>query len=371
MRKIFPTILSHVAAWAAFLSIPALILPRPGPQLAGLPNIPEPPEPARALFVISLNLLLICFFYFNYYVLIPRFWTERRRWQYFLSIVTCFLLLQVFVFSIFNFILPWVFSDAYPAFFHGIGTFASFVMFILAWAASSGIRLSLEWHKAEERHQQSENARLNAELLQLKSQLNPHFLFNTLNGIYTLALAKNDAAPDAVLKLSHLLRYVMSEANADFVPLERDIEHLRHFVTLHQMRLTAQTPVEFKVEGNPVGHQIAPLLLLPFVENALKFGSSTRELSPITVWLNIQDNGLEFNCRNFIRNASGDSTGIGISNTRRRLELLYPGHFSLKTTDQAGFYEVALSIDFQPIDKGEYQMPTIHKSSMAPLNETV
>ncbi|GAB4492065.1 MAG: histidine kinase [Saprospiraceae bacterium] len=292
-----------------------------------------------------MNLLLIGFYYLNFYVLIPKLLTKGRRWQYFSSVGVMFVvllfLLNMMRYAFFN--LP---SDAHPAIPHnGPGIFGAFVMFGLVWAASSGIRLNTEWSKAEARRRESENARLNAELAQLKSQLNPHFLFNTLNGIYTLTLAKNDAAPDAVLKLSHLLRYVMAETDADFVPLEKDLEHLRHFIELHRMRLTAKTPVTFQVEGDPADKQIAPLLLLPFVENAFKYGASAREVSPIDISLKIKNQTLYFYCQNLVRNRPNDSSGIGVANTRRRLDLLYPEKYELDISEADGVFKVALQIN--------------------------
>jgi LytS/YehU family sensor histidine kinase len=136
----------------------------------------------------------------------------------------------------------------------------------------------------------------------------------------------------------------MAETNVDFVPLERDLEHLRHFVALHQMRLTAKTPVSFKVEGDLSAHRIAPLLLLPFVENAFKFGTSAREESPIDISVKIEGNVLEFICQNHIRSTISDSTGIGIANTRRRLDLLYAGRYVLEIRERAGLFRVELKI---------------------------
>ncbi|MBK6995092.1 MAG: histidine kinase [Lewinellaceae bacterium] len=346
MRQSIPKILSHVAAWLAFLAIPLLLLPQNKVRLPPPAEmVDKTPEPMRALFFLSLNVLLIGFFYLNYYLLIPRLWTRQRRWQYFASIAASFLALQLLVLGSNALLLSYFNAGMEGRFFPGMGVFSSFLMFSLAWASSSGIRLSAEWKKAEARRRESENAHLNAELNQLKSQLNPHFLFNTLHGIYTLALAKDDAAPSAVLKLSHLLRYVTAETGEDFVPLEHDLEHLQHFVSLHQMRLTDQTPVNFTVDGNPYGYKIAPLMLLPFVENAFKFGSSTRDLSPIDIGLKIKDKTLEFTCKNLIKNTGQDSTGIGITNTRRRLELLYPDRYSLEITENEGIFSVYLFIE--------------------------
>jgi sensor histidine kinase YesM len=345
MRPIFPKILSHVAAWLAFLAVPALVLPRPPRMLP-----PQPPshqgvfEPIQVSFFILMNLLLIIFFYLNYLIFIPRLWIKQRKWAYFASIVGSFLILQLLVVLLSRVLMPRLMPGLDNMMIQKTGNFASLVMFCLIWASSSGIRLSQEWKKAEERRRESENTRLNAELAQLKTQLNPHFLFNTLNGIYTLALSKHEAAPDAVLKLSHLLRYVMADTSTDFVPLEDDLEHLRHFIELHQMRLTEQTPVSFRVTGPANGHQIAPLLLLPFVENAFKFGISTREPSPIHIEIQVENNHLAFYCQNHTRVKSDHSIGIGVANTRRRLELLYPERYSLEMIEIDGVFRVSLKL---------------------------
>lgn len=348
MKKIqtFRRAFIHLAIWAGLLSIPFLLRPdlpaRPMPP--GL-HMTEPAPYSRELLFLVQNVLLIGFFYLNYAVLIPRVLTvQRRRWVYFTSILLCFLVFLVLVGIFQYYFLPHKEFFEGERFYQKISFMGSFFLFGLAWAASSGIRLNAEWKKAEERRRESENARLNAELNQLKSQLNPHFLFNTLNGIYTLTLTKNDAAPEAVLKLSHLLRYVTAETSQDFVPLERDLEHLQHFIALHEMRLTAKTPVTCIVEGHPAGQQIAPLLLLPFVENAFKFGSSARELSPINISLKIKEHSLEFTCQNQVRNPDSDSTGIGITNTRRRLDLLYPGRYELDIAEREGRFIVVLKI---------------------------
>ncbi len=310
------------------------------------PGMPAETPYSREIFFLVQNAVLIIFFYLNYAVLVPRFLTiQRRRWTYFAVILLSFLVFQVLA-SVLQYLLitppP---GNLSRYFFQKFSFLTSIFFFGLAWAASSGIRLNTEWHKAEKRRRESENERLQVELKQLKSQLNPHFLFNTLNGIYTLTLTKTDSASNAVLQLSHLLRYVMTETQYDFVPLDRDLEHLQHFVALHQMRLTAQTPVTFTIEGDPNGHQVAPLLLLPFVENAFKFGSSARDLSPVQIAVVITEKQLTLSCRNHIRNTQAVSSGIGIANTRRRLDLLYNGRYSLHISEQKGIYNVLLNIE--------------------------
>lgn len=344
MRTRFAKIVTHLAVWLVFLSLPVIVLPRKGGPSREMPPMPPPEESesGRMWFFLTMNLFHIAFFYFNYSVLVPRLLLKGKRWQYFAAIASVFLAMSIIATLLYELLIA---SRSGTGFAHTPGVFGLFSIFSLVWAASSGIRLNAEWNRAETLRRESENARLNAELLQLKSQINPHFLFNTLNGIYTLTLSKNDAAPDAIMKLSQLLRYVIADTDADFVPLEKDLEHLHHFLDLHRMRLTAKTPVAFRVEGEVAGKKIAPLLLLPFVENAFKFGSSTREDSPIDIDIRIEAKTLHFECRNTVRNRQSDSPGIGIANTRRRLDLLYPGRYALEALETDGFYTVKLQIE--------------------------
>jgi sensor histidine kinase YesM len=308
----------------------------------------EPP-PERVVFFVLLNLLLVASFYFNYYFLIPRFLLKGKRWQYFLLVLGVYLFLLSNIIGLQYWMIqhnPQIPAAAFQIF-QRLGWFASMIMYSLVWASSSGMRLNAEWIRSEARRTESDRARLQAELSELKSQLNPHFLFNTLNGIYTLTLSKSDLAPGAVLQLSHLLRYVMSEANADFVPLEKDLEHMQHFVRLHTLRLTDKTPLNFEINGLVKNQTIAPLLLLPFVENAFKYGISTQETAPIMIRVDVLDQQLTFHCANKIvrrQSMEGEQTGIGIANTRKRLQLLYPEQHQLDIWEKDGFYHVTLKL---------------------------
>lgn len=346
MRQVWIKIVSHIGVWLLFLSLPALILPQPAP-LKFVRQFEPPPE--RMYFFMLLNSMLIATFYFNYYILIPRFLLKGKRWQYFLlvlSVYAFFLLTVLLLESWMSSNNPQIPMEAAAAF-KRISMFASFITFSLVWASSSGMRLNAEWIRSEARRTESDRARLQAELSELKSQLNPHFLFNTLNGIYTLTLSKSDAAPGAVLQLSHLLRYVMSEANADFVPLEKDLEHIQHFVRLHTLRLTDKTPLSFDINGPVNNKTIAPLLLLPFVENAFKYGTSTQDTAPVMIRVDVMDHQLIFHCANKIvrqQSMEGEQTGIGIANTRKRLQLLYPARHHLDIWEKDGFYHVTLKL---------------------------
>lgn len=344
MQSKFAKIVTHVAAWLVFVSLPVIMIPRRGGPPGGRPPMPHPEESesSRMWFFMVMNLFHIAFFYLNHSILVPRFLLKGKRWQYFAGVAGAYVAMAIVSTSLYELFISTRPGMNFP---HAPGMFGMFSIFTMVWAASSGIRLNAEWNRAETLRRESENARLNAELSQLKSQINPHFLFNTLNGIYTLTLSKNDAAPEAVMKLSHLLRYVIADTDADFVPLEKDLEHLHHFIDLHRMRLTPKTAVSFRVDGETNGKTIAPLLLLPFVENAFKFGSSTREDSPIDIDIRVEASALHFECRNTVRNRQSDSPGIGIANTSRRLDLLYPGRYTLQSGEKDGIYTVQLRIE--------------------------
>jgi hypothetical protein len=370
------TIALHILAWVLFFSLPLLLTPNvrsmedsraavrrmearshgihPDSLFTASRLPPAPPPvlqfPFNLILVLS-NLLLVVFFYFNGGWLLPKVWQARGTLPYLGGILCSGAVVIGIPLWIRGILVSRLASDeialSEPPF-NGFGILVMFVIFGLSWAISCGIWFAGAFRKSEQRRIESDHARLQAELSQLKAQINPHFLFNTLNGIYTLTLTKSDQASDAVMQLSGLLRYVLSEGSADFVPVEQDVAQLRTFVQLHQLRLTGQTPVTFAVEGTPEpGRQIAPLLLLPFAENAFKFGVSTREFAPIDIRIGHHPNRLEFHCKNKIirRDVLGaEPSGIGIANTKRRLELIYPGKHRLETSEQAGFFEVSLTI---------------------------
>jgi sensor histidine kinase YesM len=142
------------------------------------------------------------------------------------------------------------------------------ILFVSVWASSSGLWLLAEREHVRKRLQASENQRIKAELAQLKGQLNPHFLFNTLNGIYGLALSRDGRTPEAILKLSRLLDYVLSDLQQETVSLKREVDHLIHFVELNRLRISEKTSIDLDMSGDFSAKYIAPMLLLPFVENA-------------------------------------------------------------------------------------------------------
>ena len=178
------------------------------------------------------------------------------------------------------------------------------------------------------------NEKLEAELKFLKSQINPHFLFNALNNIYALTVIKSDQAPDNLLKLSGMLRYMLYECKADRVPLQKEIEYLRHFIDLNLLKDSRGLNVEVELDESRPNLSIAPMLLIPFVENAFKH-SKVEDLTKgwIKIHLETEDNQILFRVQNSVPDSAytkDQAGGIGLNNVRRQLELLYPGRHELK-----------------------------------------
>jgi len=211
------------------------------------------------------------------------------------------------------------------------------------------IRLAIDWYEAQKLKVELINRNQASELALLRSQVNPHFLFNTLNNIYSLVYKKSDDAPEAVMKLSSIMRYMLYDATTDKVLLEKEIEYLKSFIELQKLRLRQQDFVEIAIHGDPKGRTITPMLLIPFVENAFKHCSKNVPNPSIRINLFIEPEQVQFIVTNHIRknsDSSGDpSGGIGMHNIQRRLDLLYPGKHSLVITEDQDIFTVKLVIE--------------------------
>lgn len=192
-----------------------------------------------------------------------------------------------------------------------------------------------------------------SELNFLKSQINPHFLFNNLNNLYAYALEKSDKTPLIILELSSVLRYMLYDCREEYVSLETELEQLQNFVRLNELQIEERGKVTFiPPERSAKGYKVAPLILMNFVENAFKhsIGSQVDNIV-IRIKLEIQDNGLlVFECENTYHsntNNSNLSEGIGLNNVRKRLELIYPNSHILKISEQEGWFNVFLSLNLK------------------------
>lgn len=226
----------------------------------------------------------------------------------------------------------------------------SIFLFGTVWALGMAMRTSEQWRLTEKRVFRAEAERANAELSFLKAQINPHFLFNTLNNIYSMAVTNNPNTAASVMKLSNIMRYVTDEVNEDFVPLQSEIECIKDYVDLQRLRLNKKTAVDFEVSGKIDYQIITPLVLMTFVENAFKHGVSNRENSEISIEVNANDQEISFTCKNtlFATPRNVERTGIGLKNTEQRLLHLYPNRHSLQVSADNGHYCVKLVVQNKP-----------------------
>ena len=208
------------------------------------------------------------------------------------------------------------------------------------------IRLAIGWFETQKLRTELMLEKQAGELALLRSQVNPHFLFNTLNNIYSLVYKKSDDAPEAVMKMSAIMRYMLYDATTDSVLLEKEIEYLNSFIELEKLRIRHSDFVEMNIAGNIEGRTIAPMLLIPFVENAFKHGSKNGPMPGIIINLAVADNRFEFGVINHLRRNTAVTRdqvgGIGLTNIRRRLNLLYPGKHQLDITSDDTSYHIKL-----------------------------
>jgi LytS/YehU family sensor histidine kinase len=209
-------------------------------------------------------------------------------------------------------------------------------------------RLLLAWYLQDKIRKDLENQKLQAELSYLKMQVNPHFLFNALNNIYSLSVMENSKKTgESIMKLSELMRYVLYEKEdaQNKVSLDKEIKHINSFIDLEKLRHEGDTYINFSIEGTPNGKRVAPLLLFPLIENAFKHGILTDASKPVNIELKISNNTLDFSLQNFKNSYFKDEAGgIGIQNVNRRLELLYGKNYTLNVKESPDKFFVDLQL---------------------------
>ncbi|AEV98797.1 hypothetical protein A4D02_09630 [Niastella koreensis] len=208
-----------------------------------------------------------------------------------------------------------------------------------------------EWARSELRRTQLQANQLSTEIKFLKSQINPHFLFNTLNNLFSMAQAKeNDELADGILKLSGMMRYMLYDSNEERVPLGKEIAYLEECITLNKLRYAdEEVLVTFEHPGHNADVNIAPMLFIPFVENAFKHGVAIGQRGAIQIAITVSGGKLNFSCVNrdysAIKKMEMNISGIGLENVKRRLELVYPGKHQLMINNESGKFMVNLEID--------------------------
>ncbi len=374
------TFLLHLAAWLLFMALPLLFLNDRGQNSNYLSLLSQP-------YYWLFGATYIALFYLNTLLLIPAFLLKKRYWIY-----ACIL---VVLLGLINLLQPYdklltSSEGGFPRFPHHDEHFhrgdergmpgpppdfdsrppfsehhegmkfdfrngpprdrhfdsISLFLFFMIVGISTAIRAIRQWQLTEKRAIQAEADKASTELSFLKAQINPHFLFNTLNNIYTLAIMNDEHTAESILKLSNIMRYVTDEVTADFVLLENDINCIKDYIELQKLRLGDSTTVNFTIDGISEGKTISPLLLMSFVENAFKHGVSKNTPSIIDIAISIGPQSVKLLCKNQIFAHSNElpRTGVGLENTRHRLNHLYPGRHTLTITEADGFYIVDLQI---------------------------
>lgn len=343
MTKKTQTNLLHLLGALLFLSIP--VFSSPDLESGHLFNV----APFRRNF--ASYVMLIGFFYANYLYFIPKLYFTHRQVLFFLAMVACYAIIALLPGLLLGYdggprhtpiqnIPPPPPGPGGPYNFMPMIQGGSIVQFLLVFFLSFLMRVN-------QRLNTMQSEKLKTEVSYLRAQINPHFLFNTLNSLYALTLEKSEAAPEAVLKLSSMMRYVVTESNRDTVPLENEITYIKNYVSLQQLRMDAGTPFSFILTGNASGKSISPMLLIPFIENAFKHGLNPEEDSFISVSIDIGQSELEMTVKNNKVTVSiplEEKSEQGIDNTRQRLEYLYPQKHKLAIFDTDDSFEVKLTL---------------------------
>lgn len=288
-----------------------------------------------SFFLHGLNytLAIMAIIWINHFVLIPFFLDKRHYFLYGILLIGCIFLVSYLKGNEKD---GWL--DISKFFFYLIYTTgAGMAAFFLR------RNIIIQRESAEKEKLQKE-----MELSYLKAQVNPHFLFNSLNSIYSLSRKQSLETPDLVLQLSELMRYQLESSKKEIVLLKEELEFIENYLLLEEKRLSKRCTIEFLIDGDVSGLRISPMLLIPFVENAVKHGAqSTNKQSTIDISATIKDSTLHFSVDNSKPHkvSSLKRTGLGLENVKRRLNLLYPNSHVLEIGDNEKEYHVNLSID--------------------------
>lgn len=299
-------------------------------------------------FYILYSLTNIGIFYITYFLIAPYFLGNKRYLKGTISAI-CFLLFLAFgklVVAVYNKDVLMRYGDHHEKLITNSEYFLSAIIITLFFMLLGyAFRLAINSYQMEQARKRLETEKLNAELAFLKSQINPHFLFNSLNNIYSLAYQKSDKAPEAILKLSEIMRYMLYESNDEKVSLEDEINYLENYIDLQKLRVKEQVYLELKVNVDNFQHRIMPLLVISFLENVFKHGVATDKDHPIRITVEVQNNRLHFKAQNKKSRLNKDkSGGIGLTNLKRRLELGYPDKHTFIVHDSDDFYSSELFV---------------------------
>ncbi|GLU45305.1 hypothetical protein Musp01_29290 [Muricauda sp. NBRC 101325] len=209
------------------------------------------------------------------------------------------------------------------------------------------LRMYVEWRKNEDLRQVVEKEKVSSELQFLKTQLNPHFLFNSLNAIYSLSVKNSSNTSEAIISLSELMRYMLYEADKERVPLAKEIDYIKNYVQLQRLRLSDSVNVKLKISGDERDKEVPPLLFISFIENAFKYGTDYTGKTFVNINISINQNNIVLRVENKIgvQRKQNKNSGVGLENIKNRLRLLYPNTHELNITDNGENYIVNLTLN--------------------------
>ena len=293
-------------------------------------------------------IVIISLFYFNYFYLVPAYLLRKNVLVYF---VVSLLIIIISVVVLNYFYEPKFpenrFINAKPPMDFGLMPFyRSFISLGIPYVISAILRMYVEWKRNENLRLSVEKESIKSELQFLKAQLNPHFLFNSLNTIYALSVKKSPDTSEAIVDLSELMRYMLYEADKDLVPLNKELDYIKSYIQLQRLRLSDSENVSLKITGEDRGKAVPPLLFISFIENAFKYGTDYKGKTFVKITLTVTDASIYLNVQNKIGifKEPTKNSGIGLENIKNQLELIYPDLHILKVENDGKNYEVSLTI---------------------------
>ncbi len=295
-----------------------------------------------AVFHIPIGLVV----YLNLRLLFPSFWEQKKYFLYGVSVVGLAALGSGFYLILFDSWIDYIFTGYYFIAYYSFWDITLY--FAIYMLATSLLRLARGWFRVQE----LENEKTLSELKALKSQVNPHFLFNSLNSIYSLARKESKEVPEKIVQLSDLMRHIIYDSDVDLISLEKEVEMVNNYIELQNLRTQKDNKIEFETVGEIKGKKIAPLIFLPFVENSFKHGlKGGAKNTFVKIKLEVSGKVLHFE----IENSKGKPSelinskykGIGVENVRKRLELIYPEQHTLKISDNEQTFKVLLQVQLK------------------------
>jgi len=341
LNKKWATVLLHILIWVVVFSLPYLLIRYPVNE-----NRKDPDDNGFFLMNNLTGLLWVAIFYLNARILTPLLLYTKKYIYYILTFVVLFGVIMIIHYFLFTHLIhnrPFILRRS-------IG--ANLFPFLLAIAVSIVYRMILDRNKTETLLRQRQAETMKSELSFLRSQVSPHFMFNVLNNILALARLKSELLEPTIFKLSTLMRYMLYETDEEKVLLQREIEYLNSYVDLQKQRIGGKVKLSVNISPAESHYEIAPMLLIPFIENAFKHGTVHIKDAQIDITMQVVNGELNFIVSNrydaLDSNEHKDKTaGIGLNNVVRRLKLLYPNKHSLLITKENDWFVVTLQLNLQ------------------------